>query len=316
MSSNDWRSEYREVTAAPHPAAKERVWRAMQSPRRSRRPLVLVALAGCAAAAVAFVALRPRGESLEVRGEGFAFVSSKAQLEQQGATLTLRSGRVVVSAWQTPVTVKAGAQTVVVDTAIGAVEVAGEQVAVSPIEGVLVVDGARRVAVGDSPVADVERLRSLESADAPVLRAESDAERATAEQRWDDASAALSVVATSGSLKAEAALLKRGELELRQLKQPARALASFDEGDARFPAGTLGPERALSALEATVALSQWPRAVERADTFLARFASSERADEVRGVKAAALHAQGLTKDACALAQTLAKPPSFAANCPK
>jgi hypothetical protein len=313
-STHDWRSEYRAATEAPHPAAKERVWRAMQSPRRARRPLVL-ALAGCAAAAVALVTLWPRAESLEVRGDGFAFVSSRARVEQQGATLTLRSGRLVVSAWQTPVTVKANARTVLVDTAVASVEVAGEQVSVAAVEGVVLVDG-ERAAPGDVGGDDVRRLRALESAEAPVLRAEADAERATAEQRWDDASRSLSVVATSGSLKAEAALLKRGELELRQLKQPARALASFDEGDQRFPEGTLGPERALSALEAAVALSRWPQAVERADRFLSRFPASERSDEVRGVKAAALHAQGLTKDACRLAATLARPPAFAANCPK
>ncbi|MBL8923097.1 MAG: hypothetical protein JNJ54_29880 [Myxococcaceae bacterium] len=315
MSSHDWRSEYRAATEAPHPAARERVWRAMQAPRRPRATLVL-ALAGCAAAAAVALVLWPREESLEVQHEGFAYVSSSARLEREGATLTLRSGRLVVSAWQTPVTVKAGARTVVVDSAIAALEVAGEQVSITPVEGVLVIDGERRVARGGVGSADVERLRSLESADAPVLRADADAERATVEQRWDDASRALSVVAGSRSLKAEAALLKRGELELRHQKQPARALSSFDEGDARFPGGTLGPERALSALEATVALAQWPEAVRRADAFLSRFPWSERADEVRAVKASALHAQGLLEEACALAASLSRPPSFAANCAK
>lgn len=317
MSSPDWRSEYRAATEAPHPAVKERVWRAMQAPRRSRRPLALALAAGCAVAAAVALLAWPRSESVEVRSEGFAYVTASARLERQGTTLTLRSGRLVVSAWQTPVTVKAGTQTVVVDSAIGALEVAGEQVSVAAIEGVLVIDGERRVARADvGAAADVERVRSLESAEAPVLRAEADAERATVEQRWDDARQALSVVAGSGSLKAEAALLKRGELELRHLKQPARALSSFDEGDSRFPTGTLGPERALSALEATVALTRWPEAVRRADVFLSHFPASERADEVRGVKASALHAQGLTDEACALAATLSRPPSFAANCAK
>lgn len=318
-STNDWRSEYRAATEAPHPAVKERVWRGLeQRPRRSTARVAVFALAGCCAAVAVAVVLVPRGESRAQTGDGFAWVSSDARLEQDGATLTLRSGRVVVSAWQTPVTVKAGRQQVVVDAAIASVEVAGDQTSVRALEGVVLVDGERVASRPAEPAltAELDRVRALESPEAPVLRAEVEAERATVEQRWDDASRSLSVVATSSSLRAESALLKRGELELRQLKQPARALASFDEGDARFPSGSLAPERALSALEASVAQTNWPDAVTRADRFLERFPANERADEVRGVKAAALHAQGRTGEACALAKKLPTLPAFAANCPK
>lgn len=309
--STDWRSEYREATAAPHPAVKERVWRSMQTPKaRTSRPLLMVAAASLAL--VLGVIAWPKTTSTSRQADGFAWVSTNARLEGDGASLTLHTGTLQVSAWATPVTVSAGGKTVSIDAAIASITVAGDSVSIIANEGAVLVDGERMHA---KPGSDVSAVLALESAEAPILRAEAAADLATTERRWDDASQALSVVAASSSLRAEAALLKRGELEFRQLKAPARALASFDEGDARFPAGSLSLERALSALEATVALSRWADAVTRADAFLSRFPDSERLDEVRAVRASALQAQGKTAEACAAAKGLKSPPPFFSSCP-
>lgn len=309
--STDWRSEYREATAAPHPAVKERVWRAMQTPKaRSVRPLLLVAAASLLLV-IGFIAW-PKTTSTSRQADGFAWVSTNARVTGEGAALTLHTGTLQVSAWATLVSVSAGGKNVSIDAAIASITVAGDSVSIVANEGTVLVDGARLRA---TPGAELSAVLALESAEAPLLRAESAADLAVTEHRWDDASHALSLVAASSSLRAEAALLKRGELELRQQSAPARALASFDEGDSRFPSGSLSLERSLSALEATVALSRWPEVVTRADAFLARFPDNERLDEVRAVRASALQAQGKTAEACAAAKGLKHAPSFSSSCP-
>lgn len=309
--STDWRSEYREATAAPHPAVKERVWRSMQTPKaRSARPLMFVAAASLVLV-IGFIAW-PKTSSTSRQADGFAWVSTNARLDGDGAELKLHTGTLQVSAWSTPVTVNAAGKNVSIDSAIASITVAGDSVSIIANEGTVLVDGARLRA---TPGSDLSAVLALESVEAPILRAEAAADLAATERRWDDASTALSVVAASSSLRAESALLKRGELEFRQLKAPARALASFDEGDTRFPSGSLSLERALSALEATVALSRWADVVTRADAFLSRFPDSERLDEVRAVRASALQAQGKTAEACAAAKALKSPPSFFSSCP-
>lgn len=295
MNAPDWRTEYRDATAAPHPAVKERVWRAMhESQPRRRRLAPLVALVVATAAALAFVAW-PRVETASVRGDGYSFVLTSARVTREGPAFDLASGRLAVSAWSTPVVIHAGGKRIDVDAAMALVEVASDSVRVEALAGVVLVDGAEvRPLAERAEVAPRQVLEAMEDAEAPVLRAEASAERATRAQQWAEAASALSVVAGSESLRAEAALLKRGELELRHLNQPREALRTFDEGDARFPSGTLAQERALSALEATVALQRWPEALRRADDFLGRFPGSPRADEVRQVRAAAAQASGMT----------------------
>lgn len=304
-ASAGWRGDYREATSAPHPAVKARVWAAMQSsPRRGlgwRGPM----LAAGVAAVVALAFFWPRSISTSQLNDGYAFVATDARFEQEQQTLTLRQGRLAVSAWNTPVVVEARGQRITVESAVVVVEVAGDRVSVEGVEGAFVIDGERHEASDASRAAagDVGPLQTLEGPEAPLARAETLATAAMQAQRWDDASRALSVVAKSSSLRAEAALLKRGELELRRLAQPLRALASFDEGDVRFPDGTLAMERSLSALEAAVAGQQWESAVQRADRFLTRFPSTERSAEVRRVR-----------DSACTAAAAATPPVFVGGC--
>jgi hypothetical protein len=306
-ASAGWRGEYREATSAPHPAVKERVWRAMQSsPRRGfgwRGPM----LAAGVAAAVAVAVFWPRSVSTSQRSDTYAFVATDARFEQEQQTFTLRQGRLAVSAWNTAVVIEARGQRIEAESAIVVVEVAGDRVSVLGVEGAFVIDGERHEATEASRAAagDIGALKTLEGSEAPLARAETLATSAMQAQRWDEASRALSMVAQSSSLRAEAALLKRGELELRHLGQPLRALASFDEGDVRFPDGTLAMERSLSGLEAAVAARQWDSAVQRADRFLTRFPSTERSAEVRRVR----------DSACTAAAT-SNPPGFVAGCPR
>ena len=305
--ASDWRGEYRAATEAPHPAVKERVWRAMQETPRTKRGLGWrVALAVGVAALVALAVFWPRTVSTSQAVDGFAFVATDARFEQLGSHFTLREGRLAVSAWGAPVVIDSKGQHIEVDSAMAVVEVAGDRVLVQGVEGAVVIDGERHQATEGSRTAagDVGALLALEGMEAPLARAEGIATSAMQAQRWDDASRALSVVAKSSSLRAEAALLKRGELELRHLEQPLRAIASFDEGDARFPDGTLSMERSLSALEATVTTRQWEAAVLRADRFLTRFAATDRSAEVRRVR----------DSACTAAAT-SNPPIFVAGCP-
>lgn len=307
-ASAGWRDEYREATEAPHPAVKERVWRAMQdTPQRRGLGWRLPLLAAGVAALVAVAVFWPRNVSTSEAHDGFAFVATDARFEHRQQTFTLSNGRLGVSSWNTPVVIDAKGQRIEAESAMVVVEVAGDRVSVHGVEGAFVIDGERHEATDASRAAagDVGALRSLEGPEAPLARAETLATSAMQAQRWDDASRALSVVAKSSSLRAEAALLKRGELELRHLEQPVRALASFDEGDARFPEGTLAMERSLSALEATVAARQWEAAVQRADRFLTRFPAHERSAEVLRVR----------QSACTAA-TSSNPPAFVAGCPR
>jgi hypothetical protein len=312
-----WRKDYRDATEAPHPAVKERVWRSLEGRPRTRSTGARVALSLVAVAALAvlaFVWLRPR--TVNHAAEGFAYAAASARFEADDRQLVLRSGRLEVSSWGTPIVVKAGSTRVDVESAVAVVEVAGEHVSVRVAEGTILIDGVPQTATAQSraEAGALNALGVLEPSDARVLRAEAAAERASREHRWAEAKAALDVVAGSSSLRAESALLKRGELELRQLGDPAAALGSFDEGDARFPSGALAMERALSALEASVAQAQWTDVEARCDRFLARFPQSNRRAEVLTVRAAALHAQGRLSDACAAAAELATPPPFATKC--
>ncbi len=303
-ASSRWRDDYREATAAPHPAAKERVWRGLHAAPRPfpwRVPGFLAAVA----ALIAVVGFWPRSVSTSWANDRYAFVATDARFEQEGARFTLRHGRLAISAWGAPVLIEAVGQRIEVEHAITVVGVAADRVSVQSVEGVIVVDGERLEATEASRKAagDVSALRALEGPEAPLARAESVAASAMQAQRWDEASRALSVIAGSSSLRAEAALLKRGELELRHLAQPLRALESFDEGDVRFPDGTLAIERSLSALEAAVAARQWDLAVQRADRFVARFPGQARSAEVRHVRQSAC--------AAALAST---PPVVVSGC--
>lgn len=316
MSHLDWREQYREATASPPLGAKQRVWRALASSRApvERRWLVAAFVAAAAAGVALVVGLWPKASSGPQSGEGYALVATQARLTQAQRTVRLERGRVALSVWGAPVVIEAGPRRIEVEAAVVVVEVAGEQVTATPYFGFVRVDGAPVRNEASVPPGDVQALLALEPVEATVVRAEARAAAAIEARAWEQAAKAYGEVAASGSLRAEVALLKRGELELRQLGAPARARATFDEAGARFPSGTLALERSLSALEAAAALSDWPDVERRALAFEAGFPASERVPEVRRARAAALYALHRVEEACALAGGLPTPMPFAAAC--
>lgn len=92
--------------------------------------------------------------------------------------------------------------------------------------------------------------------------------------------------------RAEAALYELGRLRLRFLGQPALALAAFDEHARRFPEGALALEARLTAVEARLSLGQDEPALREMDSFLARYGQSERALDVRWLRASLLQGRG------------------------
>jgi hypothetical protein len=317
MSDVDWRRDYRQATAQPPLGAKARVWAAMTTPAPAPRRWLMPAFVASLAAGVALaLALWPRTSSEARAVDGFAWVATKAAFSRDGHRLVLERGRLALSVWGGPVEVTVRGRHVEVDAAVAVLEVAGEAVRVLPVHGHVIVDGQRVAATAETraQAGDVSALTALEPADAPLTRAEARAAMAVEAGAWDEAVTAYDEVAASTSLRAEVALVKRGELELRRLLAPAKARATFDEAAARFPKGSLAMERSLSALEAAAALADWNDVSARAHAFEAAFPKSERLDEVRRARALAAYALHELGAACALARTLRQPVPFLAEC--
>lgn len=250
----------------------------------------------------AFAVLRPAKTSGQWNDEYSALVWNSAKVERQNRQVTLQSGELGVSSWGAPFEVVAKGHTVRVEAGSGVVRVAGDSVTVDVAEGVLSFDGTLQSATRASKSAAGllgSRVAELESVAARPRRLVARAEQAVSERRFEDAVDAFAAVATSGSLDAEVANYKQGELELRQLAQPARALATFEAGEQRFAAGALSQERQLSAIESCVKLERWDEVERRTAAFLVSHVESERRDEVKVLHARALAARGDVSAACA-----------------
>jgi len=322
MTEKDWCKDLREATARPPAGARERVWRRLDSASRvgtgSRavRWVLATATVLAVAAGVALVR-RPQGTSAQFVDAGVAAVQRQARLERTSPReWTLREGSLAVSVWGEPVTIHAGTRTVKVEAAQAWLQVAGDRVDVVANDGVIWVDSeALAPRPGQQRPPALESLAALEPAEAKAVRRLAEAQDAVANSDWPRAVRALDVVAHTSALRAEAALLQKGELELRQLHDPAGALATFGEGDARFPTGSLSVERALSGIDAAVALERWDDVVGRASRFLEAFPTNERVDDVRATQAATLLRLGRRAEACHVAAELVDPSRFAGQCP-
>ncbi len=228
---------------------------------------------------------------------GHAFAAHHARFEQSARGVELKSGQLVVSAWAGPVEVWAGGRHVTVDAAVASVQVAADRVEVTPLAGAILLDGQRL----EAPTRDAPPNLALpEPADVSVLRASRRAQLAEASHRWGEATEALAEVGRANTLAAEAALTRKGELELTEMKAPERALETFEEAGRRFPQGSLNQERSLSSLEALAALHRWPEVTERAKAFVAAFPESERRVEVQRLEVTALLETGHQAQACAM----------------
>lgn len=295
MNQADAISLAKDATAhVPH-GARERVWRRLsQPPRPASVPVFakVLAFGVCTAAGFLIVSALTSPSAPTVFSTDGSVALGTAAREADG-TLSLASGRLMVSSWAAPaVQIVALQHRIEAEAALFRIDVAGESVTLDVREGEVRING-ERVEAGHRWPAGVPRLQYDYS---PVVRLEP--ARAGEDRAWTLAEKALQAgdypralarfdALGGGGLRAEAALLRKGELQLRQLSTPADALKTFDEALRRFPSGSLTQELALSSLEAALALGRWAEARTRANDFLGRFPQSERLLDVRYVSALA-----------------------------
>ncbi len=302
-----WKDTVRAATQTPPVGAKERVWRAMQQPRRRvRAELVLVPMA---LAAVLLVLLRPEPQTFHGTNDVISLREGHATWNPGANEVTLERGVLEASVWGTPaLRVRVKGRLIETTGAVLLVRTAGESVSIVPVRGTLLVDGQLMEATeATRREAGPTSIEALEPRDAAARRAA----QALEAKQWEAADRALDEVASAGTLGAEAALLQKGELELRTLADPKRALTTFEAAAARFPQGNLAQERELSSLEAEFALARFEAVATRAANFLTRFPDSERATDVRRLQVRALLAVGRRAEACQFAKDFAE---FAADC--
>ena len=157
---------------------------------------------------------------------------------------------------------------------------------------------APSVAAAPSPASPARLLARAAGSAAQSAAAAADDDvlaRANALEASGDNSAAAALLedlSRKSGPRAEAALYELGRLRLRFLGQPAQALAAFEEHARRFPAGALSLESSLSAVEARVSLGQDEPALREMESVLGRYGQSERAPDVRWLRASLLQSRG------------------------
>jgi len=87
--------------------------------------------------------------------------------------------------------------------------------------------------------------------------------------------------AAGGGLRAQIALFHIGRINQEDLREPAGALATFEELRRRFPGGPLRAESDLSIVQLLAAAGRHGEALEESAALLARGSSPERAAELR-----------------------------------
>lgn len=298
MNQTDAIQLAKEGSAEVPAGARERVWRRLGDKRApsSSAPLWAkgLAFAACAAAGFAVVSnfTAPAEPTVFTTDTSVATATGTDLTRDTDGTLHLAQGTALVSSWGAPgIQITALQHKIEAQVAVFAVGVAAQSVTVDVREGSVRVDGerveaGRRWPASATASTDFSPLTRLEPARATEERSWALAEGALQEGDYPQALKRFDALG-GGGLRAEAALLKKGELQLRQLKTPAAALTTFDEALNRFPSGSLTQEIALSSLEATLALEKWTDARTRAADFLIRFPDSERLLDVRYVSALA-----------------------------
>lgn len=366
----------RAAQAEVPPAARHRVWRALEERRAPRAAFGWVLGAAAAAAALALVVLRPwagpardaegvaAAGTLELDGVRVALSpGARARLvrEPGAARLLLEDGSAAVdvgpSAHGSFFLVAAGAVRLEASSALYSVSVSAGRVEVFAREGAVrvqaggatqpVLAGGGWSSAGAPPVQVREEERALlgrlrappplapeplpapapappAPAQAVAMPAPPPAEAPTPDRprprarlvaaagearhlraqaleregRFAEAEELYAALGAGEGPRAEAALYSLALLRLRVLAQPADALAALVEAQRRFPAGALALEAALTAVEVRLALGGGEPALREMDRFLLRFGDSERADEVRWLRASLL----LERGACARAR--------------
>ncbi len=162
--------------------------------------------------------------------------------------------------------------------ASGATHLTAPQPAAGVLNG-----GLSRDATVTPPIASRDATGNVVTGSSPpVARAESfgSCEGGTARSASKSEPAAL-----TNALREEAALLQRGEYELRTLRDAAASLGTLQRAASKFPRGSLQQEVALTELEALRDLERWPELITAVEAFARRYPHSERLDEVRALGA-------------------------------
>lgn len=312
MNHDELLRSFREATQSAPLGARARVWASISTPRRSSRSAFAVVSVAAVAVAVAVGVVawlnRP-ADPFEWSDEYsvVAWQKADASFDVQARKLQLTHGEVAISAWAEPLSVVALGHEVRVERGLALVRVAADTVEVEPLDGVVWFDSRAMEANrqrGDSASSLGEVVRALERPAARSSRLLTRAEQAISQGDFEVATASFDQVVALGSLEAEIALYRKGEVELHELNRPQAALRTFVEGEQRFARGALAQERQLSAIESCVRLELWDELVARTATFVEQFPRSERLEEVQGVRAMALHTLGRDAEACAASAQL------------
>jgi hypothetical protein len=309
---------------AVSPGARERVRRGLSTPRAARAPwLILAASLGAAALFVFWPRSAPLllresvgsvsgapGSRLVTGADGAALLEREGLRVVLGPSSALRLDREPIleqgsaAFWvSAPFAMRAGAVRIEADTALYVAQV-HERSVIHLLNGAARADGvpiSGRWPAGAPPAdALVSALAALARDPSPGLRAlaqlktpaptEPDelwARARNEESAGRPAQAALlyAQLAQGDGVRAGNALYELARLRLHALGQPAQALQAVDEYRRRFPAGPLLQEAALTAIEARLAIGEEEGALREMDSFLARFGDSERAGEVRSLRA-------------------------------
>ncbi len=118
------------------------------------------------------------------------------------------------------------------------------------------------------------------------------AQSAEAQGRYGEAAALYAELSQHQGPRAGTSLYELARVRQRFLGQAQAAVEALDEYRRRFPDGPLALEASLSAVEARLALGDEGAALREMDAFLARWGASERAPEVRWLRASLLAGRG------------------------
>ncbi len=307
MNSEDLVELLKTETAKSPAQLEERVWAKLHKPRRTGVTRFVLVGATCALAAfVAMAALhrtRPEGASAPL-------ITNRARIAPQpGSTLEgktsnaiLRKGRVLVSAWGEPVSIQVGSHKVASEAAVFWVQTAGDHVEVGVYEGIVMVDGEQ--VTRSAAREEVEHVLTLEAPTAAEQRQWFLVNNSLRQADVDDAITRLGRLADQSTLGAEAALLKKGQVELWQKHDAVAARLTLQSMLARFPHSALAPDAELSLLEALVEQSQWLEVRSGARRFVEAHPRSERLNEVAFIEAVALWNTEAHDDSCRALKTI------------
>ncbi len=209
------------------------------------------------------------------------------------ASATLSKGRVLVSAWGETVMIQVGSHKVTSEAAVFWVDANAD---VGVYDGVVMVDGQKvtRKATRE----EVEAVIALEAPSALEQRQWFLVNKALRYNDVDDALARLSRLADQNVSGAEAALLKKGQVELAQKHDPTAARLTLQSQLARYPLGALAPDAEVALLEAMLEQKQWAEVRSGAKRFAQAHPKSERLTQVAFIDAVALSNSDARDELC------------------